>query len=133
MDCAAKGTINEEMKEDTQVNRLLTLAKENMAQTFQTRYEERYNIRNEELKKEYAEQYSAQIDELSSKIQQQDTTIENHKREINTIKDEVKVKDDKLDKILEEFKATEKGLEIIKTNELLLSKTVFEFYKAKTN
>ena len=132
MDCAAKGTINEEMKEDTQVKRLLTLAKENMAQTFQIRYEERYNIRNEELKREYAEQYSAQIDELSSKIQQQDTTVENHKREINTIKNEAKVKDDKLDKILEEFKKTEKELEMVKTNEFFI-KTVFEFYKAKTN
>ena len=133
MDCAAKGTISEEMKEDTQVKKLLTLAKENMQQIFQTRYEERYNIRNEELKREYAEQYSAQIDELSSKIQQQDTTIENHKREISTIKDEVKVKDDKLDKILEEFKSTEKELEMAKTNELLLLKKVFEFYKDKTD
>ena len=132
MDCAAKGTVNEEMKEDTQVNRLLTLAKENMQQIFQTRYEERYNIRNEELKREYAEQYSAQIDELNSKIQQQDTTIENHKREINTIKDEVKVKDDKLDKILEEFKATEKELELFKINESL-PKKIFEFYKDKTD
>ena len=131
MDCATKGIITNEIYEDAQVKRLLTLAKENMVQDFERRYEERFNNRNEELKREYEEQYRTQIDEYINKTQQQDTIIENHKREINVLKEETKSKDTKIDKLEEEFKKKEVELEQIKTNELL-HKWLFEFYKVKT-
>ena len=132
MDCATKGIITEEINEDAQVKRLLTLSKENMVQKFERRYEERFNKRNEELKREYEEQYRTQIDEYKNKIEQQDTIIENHKREINILKEETKSKDTKIDKLEEEFKKKEVELEQIKTNELL-HKWLFEFYKVKTS
>ena len=63
MDCAAKGIINEEMEEDAQIKRLLTIAKENMAQDFKRRLDEKFNKKSEELKRDYEENYKAQIEE----------------------------------------------------------------------
>ena len=131
MDCATKGIITDEINKDTQVKRLLTLAKENMVQEFERRYEERFNKRDEELKREYEEQYRTQIDEYKNNIEQQDTIIENHKREINVLKEEIKLKDTKIDKLEEEFKKKEVELEQFWTNESLC-KGLFEFYKVKT-
>ena len=104
MDCATKGIITDEIYEDAQVKRLLTLAKENMVQDFERRYEERFNKRNEELKREYEEQYRSQIDEYINKTDQQNTIIENHKKDINILKEETKSKDIKIDKLEEELK-----------------------------
>ena len=119
MDCAAKGTITENMEEDTQNNRLLNLAKENMAQDFQRRYTERYNQIEENLKREYEERYSAQIrdqnakiEELQTKIEQQDSIIEANQKDIVKIQDEGREKDTKIEEFVEESKNVDAILEL---------------------
>ena len=123
--------MNEEMKDETQVTRLLTLAKEGMIQDLERRYEERYNRRNEELKREYEDHYRAQIEEQKVKNEQSEITIENHKREINILCVEVSSKDSKIDQLEEESKKREAALELIRSSESA-SKCLFNFYKAKT-
>ena len=131
MDWAVKGTMNEEMKEDSQVERLLILAKEGMIQDLERRYEERYNRRNEELKREYEDQYRAQIEEYKAKIEQQNTDLENHRREVNTLQNEARVKDTRIDQLVEDWKNMEGEIESIQ-NESFTIKKFFEYYKAKT-
>ena len=123
--------MNEEMKDDTQVERLLTLDKERMIQDLERRYEERYNRRNEELKREYEDQYRAQIEEQKIKNEQSEITIENHKREINILKEKISSKDTMIDQLVEESKKREEALEVMRSNESA-SKCLFDFYKAKT-
>ena len=139
MDCASKGNINEDMKDDSQVKRLLTLAKENMVQDYKRKFDEEINKRNEELKKEYEEQYRVQIEEYAkkieecnSKIAQQDTDIESYKREFIIAKDEIKTKDAKVDELVEETKLKESENEALTETNNLNYKRLFEFYKAKT-
>ena len=81
MECASKGVITEEIKDDTHVKRLLTLAKENMIQSYERSYEEKYSKKNEELHEEYESKYKnqlednkTQIDQFKVKIEEQDTT-----------------------------------------------------------
>ena len=131
MDWAVKGTMNEEMKDDTQVERLLTLAKEGMIQNLERRYEERYNRRNEELKREYEDQYRTQIEEYKAKIEQQNTDLENHRREVNTLQNDARVKDARIDQLVEDWKNMEGEIESIQ-NESFTIKKFFEYYKAKT-
>ena len=131
MDWAVKGTMNEEMKDDSQVERLLTLAKEGMIQDLERRYEERYNRRNEELKREYEDQYRAQIEEYKAKIEQQNTDLENHRREVNTLQNDARVKDARIDQLVEDWKNMEGEIESIQTESLSI-KRFFEYYKAKT-
>ena len=131
MDWAVKGTMNEEMKEDSQVERLLTLAKEGMIQDLERRYEERYNRRNEELKREYEDQYRAQIEEYKAMIEQQNTDLENHRREVNTLQNDARVKDARIDQLVEDWKNMEGEIESIQTESLSI-KRFFEYYKAKT-
>ena len=94
--------MNEEMKDDSQVERLLTLAKEGMVQDLERRYEERYNRRNEELKREYEDQYRAQIEEYKAKIEQQNTDLENRRREVTTLQNDARVKDARIDQLVED-------------------------------
>ena len=133
MDCAARGTINEEMEEDTQVKRLLTIAKENMAQDFKRRFEEKLNQKNEELKRDYEENYKAQIEENKTKILLQDTAIENQKKELIEIKDSIKEKEETIDKLIEESKTKEAKIESLIEGNNLNCKRLFEFYKDKTD
>ena len=131
MDWAVKGTMNEEMKDDSQVERLLTLAKEGMVQDLERRYEERYNRRNEELKREYEDQYRAQIEEYKAKIEQQNTDLENRRREVTTLQNDARVKDARIDQLVEDWKNMEGEIESIQ-NESFTIKKFFEYYKAKT-
>ena len=131
MDWAVKGTMNEEMKDDSQVERLLTLAKEGMIQDLERRYEERYNRRNEELKREYEGQYRAQIEEYKAMIEQQNTDLENHRREVNTLQNDARVKDARIDQLVEDWKNMEDEIESIQTESFTIKK-FFEYYKAKT-
>ena len=131
MDWAVKGTMNEEMKDDSQVERLLTLAKEGMIQDLERRYEERYNRRNEELKREYEDQYRAQIEEYKAMIEQQNTDLENHRREVNTLQNDARVKDARIDQLVEDWKNMEDEIESIQTESFTIKK-FFEYYKAKT-
>ena len=133
MDCAAKGTLNEEMEEDTQVKRLLTIVKENMAQDFKRRFEEKLNQKNEELKRNYEENYKAQIEENKTKIILQDTAIENQKKELIEIKYLIKEKEETIDKLIEESKAKEAKIESLIEGNNPNCKRFFEFYKDKTN
>ena len=134
MDCAAKGTMNEEMEEDAQVKRLLTIAKENMAQDFKRRFEEKFYQKNEELKRDYEENYKAQIEEYKTKILLQDTAIENQKIKLTEIKDSIKEKEETIDKLIEESKAKEAKIEsLIEGNNPNCKRFFFEFYKDKTN
>ena len=123
--------MNEEMKDDTQVKRLLDLAKEGMVQDLERRYEERYNRRNEELKREYEDQYRAQIEEYKAKNEQSEIVIENHKREINILKEKISSKDTMIDQLVEESKKREEVFEVMRSSESS-SKFLFDFYKAKT-
>ena len=43
MDCSEKGIVDNEIKEDTEVKKLLTIAKETITQNYDKRYEERYS------------------------------------------------------------------------------------------
>ena len=120
MDCVAKGTITEDTKDDMQINRLLNLAKESMAQDFQRRYTERYNQIEENLKREYEERYSAQIrdqnakiEELQTKIEQQDSIIEANQKDIIKIQDEGKEKDAKIEEFVEESKNVDAIIELL--------------------
>ena len=135
MDCAAKGTITEDMEEDTQINRLLNLAKEKMAQDFQRRYMERYNQIEENLKREYEERYNAQIrdqntkiEELQTKIEQQDSIIEANHKNIVKIKDEAREKDTKIEEFVEESKDIDAIIELLNIDSATL---LYELYKAK--
>ena len=137
MDCAAKGTITEETKEDTQIDRLLNLAKENMAQDFQRRYTERCNQIEENLKREYEERYSAQIrdqnakiEELQTKIEQQDSIIEANQKDIIKIQDEAREKDTKIEEFVEESKNVDAFLELL-NNDTAMTGRLYELYKAK--
>ena len=87
--------------------------------------------KSEELKLEYEEQYRAQIDEYKAKIQQQELIIENHNKEVATLKEDEKEKDTRIDMLEEESKKIETVIELIKSNENA-SKGLFEFYKSKT-
>ena len=129
MDCTVRGIMNEEMRDETQVKRLMTLAKENMVQDFERRYEERYNRRNEKLRRKYEEQYRDLMEGYKWKIDQQDVTIKTQQREIRSIKDEAIEKDSKMDKLVEESKKIEAKLELERKSTL---GRFFEFYKAKT-
>ena len=131
MDCTVRGIMNEEIRDETQVKRLMTLAKENMVLDFERRYEERYNRRNEELKREYEEQYRAQIEEYKSKIDQQDAAIKTQQREMRSIKDEAIEKDSQINQLVKEFKKMEAELELERNNKSTLCR-LFEIYKAKT-
>ena len=137
MDCAAKGTITEDMEEDTHNNRLLNLAKENMAQDFQRRYMERYNQIEENLKREYEERYSAQIrdrnakiEELQAKIEQQDSIIEANQKDIIKIQDEDREKDTKIEEFEEESKYVDAILELLNIDSAMTGK-LYELCKAK--
>ena len=139
MECTAKGTINEEIKEDAYLKGLLTQAKENMALDFERRYEDRSTKRDKELKDKYEELYKTKIDECKTsiddhtkKIEQQDVTIRNLNSEIIKIKDEIIEKDAKIGNLTEESKTKEAKIELLEeTNDNNL-KRFFEFYKAKT-
>ena len=103
-----------------------------MVQDLERRYEEKYNRRNEELKKECEDHYRAQIEEQKVKNEQSEIIIENHKREINILKEEISSKDSKILQLEEESKKREAALELIRSSESA-SKCLFDFYKAKTD
>ena len=138
MDWVSKGSINEEIKDDTQVKRLLTLAKESMTHNLERKYDEKFDKRNEELKIEYEEkyrtqfdEYKSQIEELKTKIEQKDAIIENQKQEITTFKSEAKKKDVKFNQLVGESKIKESELELLTEVNNLNWKRLLEFYNAK--
>ena len=107
----------EEAKENSYDNRLITLAKVNMAQDFERRYEEKHK---------------SQIDEYIAKIDQQDAKIEDQNKTIISINEEIKEKDSKIDQLVEELKEKEAEIESLTETKNLACKIFFEFYKAKT-
>ena len=137
MDWVSKGSMNEEIQDDTQVKRLLTLAKESITHNYERKYDESIKKRNEELKMEYEEkyrtqfdEYKAQIEELKAKIEIQGSTLDNQKEEIIASKEETKKKDKKIEILEENCKKKEMEIELITTYPSSV-KILFEHYKAK--
>ena len=93
-----KGILNQEIKEEKEAVGLLTLAKENMMRTFERRYEEKDAKRNIELKKEFADNYKAKIDELNAKIEQQEVIIKEQEKQLENYKENSTIKDETINK-----------------------------------
>ena len=64
-------------------------------------------------------------------IEQQNTDLENHRREVNTLQNDARVKDARIDQLVEDWKNMEGEIESIQTESLSI-KRFFEYYKAKT-